>query len=328
MPDEQRESGHAMTNKRANLFFCAAPRSGSTQLAAWLDTHPEITLSSIKEPNFFSSADFDPEYVKRVHLSDVDPESYVARGSTRSEQFAIFRERAHYDYLFTSMTTRWRLDASTTYLHSPVAPALIKEYNPDAVIIVLTRHPVGRALSAYRLARQTGRTRRTLAAQIAFERADANAEAEGFLLRQSRYRAAETRLKAIFPADNIIALRFEDMIVDPGAALRPIAARLGVDVTLFDIEFEKRNTGDVPRFPSFTAWATETGLKSIVRTAVPPETRQRLRAVLFRKPSPETADLTAERAALMDALAKEVEIYGDEGGPSGLVEEREGAPTA
>ncbi|MEM9348794.1 MAG: sulfotransferase [Pseudomonadota bacterium] len=299
-----------MTDTKASLFFCAAPRSGSTQLAAWLDTHPEISLSAIKEPNFFAAADFDPDYVKRVHLSDVDPESYVARRSTRSEQFAIFRQRAHYDYLFESMTTPWRLDASTTYLHSSVAPSLIKEYNPDAVIILLTRHPVVRALSAYRLARQTGRTRRSLAAQIAFERGDAAAEAEGFLLRQSRYRAAQTRVRATFPAENIVTIRFEDMVVDPGAALRPIAARLGIDANLFDTDFEKRNTGDVPRFPSFTVWATETGLKSAVRSAVPPETRKRLRAFLFRKPGPETTDFTAERAALTDALSEEVAFYG------------------
>lgn len=299
-----------MTDTKANLFFCSAPRSGSTQLAAWLDTHPEITLSSIKEPNFFSAADFDPDDVKRAHLSDVDPESYVSRGSTRHEQFAIFREAAHYDYLFASMTTPWRLDASTTYLHSPGAPALIKEYNPDAVIIVLTRHPVSRALSAYRLARQTGRTRRTLAAQIAFESADDTSEARGFLLRQSRYRVAETRLKAMFPAENIITIRFEDMIVDPNTALRPIAARLGIDAALFDTELEKRNTGDVPRFPSLTVWATETGLKSAIRSVLPPETRQRLRAFLFRKPGPDTAEFTAERAKLTDVLSDEVKFYG------------------
>lgn len=300
-----------MTEKRANLFFCAAPRSGSTQLAAWLDTHPEITLSSIKEPNFFSSQDFDPGYVKRVHLSDVDPEIYVARGSTRQEQFAVFRDQAHYDYLFETMTTPWRLDASTSYLQSKGAPARIKEYNSDAVIVILTRHPVERALSAYRLARQTGRTRRTLAEQIAFERSDEVAEAQGFLLRHSRYRAAEANLRAVFKAQNVITVRFEDMVGDPGSALRPIAARLEIDVTLFDTDVKKQNAGDTPRFPAFTVWATETGLKSAVRGAISPENRQRLRAVLFRKSRSDTIDLSAERDALSDALAEEVEAYSE-----------------
>ena len=36
-----------------NLFLIAAPRAGSTQLAYWMDSHPDISLSRVKEPNYF-----------------------------------------------------------------------------------------------------------------------------------------------------------------------------------------------------------------------------------------------------------------------------------
>ena len=60
-----------------NLFLIAAPRAGSTQLAYWMDSHPDISLSRVKEPNYFSAHEFKPDYVRSSHLNDVNPTQYV-----------------------------------------------------------------------------------------------------------------------------------------------------------------------------------------------------------------------------------------------------------
>ncbi len=107
--------------KIENLFLIAAPRSGSTQLGAWLETHSDISSSSIKEPNYFSSHEFSAEYVIKHQLNDVDPSEYAVRQQSHPMQFSMFRNIEDYSYLIATMKTRWRLDASTTYLHCPEA---------------------------------------------------------------------------------------------------------------------------------------------------------------------------------------------------------------
>ncbi len=169
----------------SNLFLVAAPRSGSTQLSAWLSTHPDVDLPPIKEPNFFAQHEFPAEYVAQHHLNDVDPARYVAQRTTKVMQFAIFREAAHYDYLFDGLNARWRMDASTTYLHCPEAAQNIRDHAPDAKVILLTRNPVARALSHYRLATRTGRTTRSLREEI-------QAEANGDTPLPGRFLASRT----------------------------------------------------------------------------------------------------------------------------------------
>ncbi|MEL6914686.1 MAG: sulfotransferase [Pseudomonadota bacterium] len=289
-----------------NLFLCAAPRSGSTQLAAWLDTHPDISLLPVKEPNHFSSQDFDPVRVRETHLNDVDPEAYVRAGTRKFYQFAVFRDPAHYAHLAEGLATRWVMDASTSYLQSDGAIARIRAYNPQAVVVVLLRDPVERALSHLRLAQRTGRTRRSLPEQLA---AEGGAEAEGFLLRFSRYRAALARLAAEVPEEQIVRLRFEDMVADPARALAPLCARLGIDVTELDLAAERRNAGDAPRFPRFNAWAMESGLKPLVGRVISPELKTRLRGAFFQKAAAEDGPAPKARAALEAALSDEVAAY-------------------
>ena len=38
-----------------NFFIVGAPKSGTTSLYKYLDQHEDICMSSIKEPNYFSS---------------------------------------------------------------------------------------------------------------------------------------------------------------------------------------------------------------------------------------------------------------------------------
>ncbi|PIL21766.1 hypothetical protein P775_02700 [Puniceibacterium antarcticum] len=297
-----------MNTGKANLFLCSAPRSGSTQLAAWLDTHPEIALSPIKEPNYFAAQDFDENYVRRIHLNDVEPRKYVDSKSTKPYQFAIFREAAHYDYLFSGLSARWRLDASTTYLQSDDAPQKIFSYNPEAIVVVLTRHPLERAVSHYRLAHRTGRTRKTLSEQIATELHGSIENEAKFLLRLSKYKAALARYRTTFPAENLIEIRFEEVIANPHAALATLAERLSIDIDHLDLGREKRNAGDAPIFPKLNAWAMSSGFKPLVGRILSPEMKDSLRKFLFHKGGTDKIQ-EKDRAALADALADEIAAY-------------------
>ena len=110
---------------KPNLFIVGQPKSGTTALHQFLGQHPEIYMSSIKEPHFFC-ADF--------HL-----ESDRAYGKSR---FFDFRNESAYLQLFApAKNVKIAGESSTNYLYSQVAAEKIHNFNPDAKIIIILREP-------------------------------------------------------------------------------------------------------------------------------------------------------------------------------------------
>ena len=110
---------------KPNLFIVGQPKSGTTALHQFLGQHPEIYMSSIKEPHFFCS-DF--------HL-----ESDRAYGKQR---FYDFRSESAYLQLFNkAKNVKVAGESSTNYLYSQVAAEKIYNFNPDAKIIIILREP-------------------------------------------------------------------------------------------------------------------------------------------------------------------------------------------
>ena len=269
--------------KRMNLFLVACPRAGSTQLARWLGSHPMIGLSPIKEPNFFAAHEFPPEFVAAAHLDDVSPERYLRPGRRRHRpvQFAVLRERCHYDRLAGLLAGPWRMEASTSYLACPEAPMMIHAYNPRARVILLTREPVSRALSHYRLAVRSGRTRAPLGEEIEAEQRGALPPGGRYLLRPGRWRAGISRFRSTFAPEQLLRLRFEDMIRDPAETLARICRFLGVAPDRIDLTLTARNRGIAPRFPALNARLQESGLKTRLRRHLPRPVKAAIGRVWF-----------------------------------------------
>lgn len=110
---------------KPNLFIVGQPKTGTTALHQFLGQHPEIYMSSIKEPHFFC-ADF--------HL-----ESDRAYGKQR---FYDFRSESAYLQLFSkAKNVKIAGESSTNYLYSQVAAEKIHNFNADAKIIIVLREP-------------------------------------------------------------------------------------------------------------------------------------------------------------------------------------------
>lgn len=112
-----------------HLFIVGAQRSGSTYLYHLLDSHPEVCMAKPvrPEPKFFLSDDL------------------YRRG----------REFYEGTY-FTSIPgqTRCRGEKSASYIESLTAARRIRDFYPDARILMILRDPVQRAWSNYRFSRQ------------------------------------------------------------------------------------------------------------------------------------------------------------------------------
>ena len=112
----QRVSGQ----RGPDTFIVGAPKSGTTSLYAYLEGHPQVYMSPVKEPLYFCP----------------DVSSVEERPTHRNDL-------ATYLALFSDATDEVRLgEASTRYLVSREAPELIRAFQPDAYIVALLRNPV------------------------------------------------------------------------------------------------------------------------------------------------------------------------------------------
>lgn len=285
-----------------NLLLLASPRSGTTQLSHWLVQHPDISLPRVKEPNYFSSGDFDPAYVRRTRLDDIDP-SKVAKGWWNNEyQFAVFREREHYLELYRSLRTDWRLDASTSYLTSPTAPRRVASELDEPRLLVVLRDPVERALSHHRLARRTGRTAAPLLDDLRMELDGSTPPEARYLIAPGRYSEALDRWHAVLPTHCFHVVAFEQLVADPAGTLSGIFDWLRIPQHRIDVAAGERNEGTAPRFPSVNALLYRSGAKTMLRRVTPTQVKRRLKSVYFTDRSVGDSDSDLEIRTSLEAV--------------------------
>ncbi len=119
-----------------NFLVIGAAKAGTTSLYHYLNQHPQIYMTPIKETNFFAleglPVDFcgpgDQDYIKRFAITD----------------------KQSYQEQFQGITSEHAMgEASPLYLYSIVAPSRIRHYIPDVKLIAILRHPVDRAYSSF-----------------------------------------------------------------------------------------------------------------------------------------------------------------------------------
>lgn len=100
---------------KPDFFLVGAPKCGTTSMCHYLDQHPEIFISSPKEPFFFGS--------------DL-------------KGFRQFKDRESYLSLFQKGQNLLCGEGTTWYFFSEKAAQEIYSFNPDAKIIIMLRNPV------------------------------------------------------------------------------------------------------------------------------------------------------------------------------------------
>lgn len=110
-----------------NFFILGAAKCGTTSLYYALKQHPEIYLSAIKEPSFFSTG------------------------------FQVVRNPVEYFNLFPEQPGKKRYgEASHVYFSSPETAPVLRQLFPDAKFLLIARNPVHRAHSLYQHMRRAG----------------------------------------------------------------------------------------------------------------------------------------------------------------------------
>jgi hypothetical protein len=101
--------------KKPNLFIVGAPRCGTGSLWTYLRQHPEIFMAAEKELYFFDS--------DLRNKPGPSLEEYLRNFAAADEQ-------------------KWVGEATPSYLRSRTAPSAIREFSPEARIVIMLRNPV------------------------------------------------------------------------------------------------------------------------------------------------------------------------------------------
>jgi hypothetical protein len=109
--------------QKPNTFFVGAPKCGTTAMAKYLDTHPDVFVSKPKEPDWFRKGPKNSEF-----------------GSEEEYLRICFGGSSDHDVV---------IDANIQSLYTSGAISRILDFNPNAQFLVMLRNPVDAAYSFY-----------------------------------------------------------------------------------------------------------------------------------------------------------------------------------
>ncbi len=200
-----------------DFLVAGVPKAGTTALHAALSRHPGLYMSPIKEPKFF--------------LTDGPPPAKGGPGDALTYREHVWR-RDRYEALFDAAPPgALRGESTPLYLYDRAALRRIRGLIPAAKLIVVLRDPVERAHSNWTHLWSAG-----LEPVGDFVRACAAEErriAAGWAsfwhyTRLGRYGEQLDYAFSLFAREQVLVLRYRQLVDEPAAALDRICAFLGV----------------------------------------------------------------------------------------------------
>ena len=209
---------------KVNLFIVGAPKAGTTSLHHYLNEYPEILMSVIKEPDFFSDIEIQ--------------EQGLYYGSSRINNIT------KYNSLFSDWIDESIIgEASVSYLFYPNVPQRIKIYNDNSKIIIMLRNPIERAFSHYLMDYRLGLTSNSFEEE--FDKKTTLNFQQYFLL--GNYFQQVKRYLDIFGKENVHIIWYSDFIENTENELNKVISFLGLN-TDFSVDFNKiHNSFSMPK---------------------------------------------------------------------------------
>lgn len=224
---------------KVNLFIVGAARSGTTYLSDCLKQCPHMSVSQIKEPNYFTVDNF-----KRSGPGDLDflPLVNDLELLDRDYYTALVPCGKIYHSLYSQGARVW-CDASPSYMYYKGVAKAIFDYNPSAKIIILLRDPIARLRSAYGMNVQWGREYLPLATALACaeERMESGWEFCWDYEGASLYAQAVEEYLNVFGKENVAILDSSELFKDLRGAMACLHAWFDLDITCLSAVGAKAN---------------------------------------------------------------------------------------
>jgi sulfotransferase family protein len=248
-----------------NFFIIGAQKAGTTSLYHYLNQHPQIYMSPIKEPFFFDH--------------EISPNGEVVQQEFGGRQQAPrFVNIEQYCTLFRAAKGETAIgEASPLYIYAPGTPERIKKYVPEARSIALLRNPADRAYSAFLHAVRIGAEPLTDFAQALQREEDRIRDNWHYVFHyrtRGLYHAQLKRYYEVFGRERVGVWLYEDLRDDPASVTQDVFRFLEVDDTFVADTSSRHNPAGVPESEAARAMMrmTDTSV-GVLRNAVPPTSK-------------------------------------------------------
>ena len=205
------------------LIIGGTSKAGTTSVFTYLENHPQIICSSVKETGFFLDADYPHPSAKRYQKNGLQAylDLFECEGSQPQEN--------------------WRLEATPGYLYSPNTADAIRRTLANVHFIFILREPVSRLLSWYRFGQSLGKipSRMSFDDYVALQKETGDSFPNRYprqafgALRQGRYSTYLQRYFEVFGRSSVQVLFYEELRRDPFSFMVKICRSLGIDETYF-----------------------------------------------------------------------------------------------
>jgi len=273
-----------------NFFLVGTGKAGTTSLYHYLRQHPQIYMSPVKEPCYFSSeirtGNLSPVHLRHVRrLSRKLPE-VLADGQPVPPFGWLVSEWEEYVRLFGKATTEKAIgEASAAYLWSETAAHNISSRFPNAKIIMMLRDPAERAFSQYLHQLTVGLTRSTFREHIGkcMRNRDRTLGPYFPLLEVGLYHEQVQRFLSRFPRTNIRIYWYEESWGRPKELLSDLFQFLDVDSTFCPDTSHKSLQRRAPRFAATNYAVKHFEITHRLSDLAPSWVRSSISRLLFRR---------------------------------------------
>ena len=231
---------------RIGAAIIGAQKSGTTSLAYALGAHPRVSLATHKEAHLF------------------DDSSVRANGLDQERLKNSFPVLAGESLL---------LDATPIYMYLPGCIEMLAEHNPEAKIVAVLRDPGDRVVSHYYHSRRNGVETKPLLLALLLEPLRlardrdplAPLSAHRWWSYRSRGKYSGQILRVLESFDELLLVRYEDLVSDPERVLEKVQEFLELPHVSLVQAFERLNYHGPNPPHKLVKWAVRVSLKSEIR---------------------------------------------------------------
>ena len=266
---------------KVDFFIVGAPKSGTTSLYHYLSEHPQVEMSSQKEPDYFSD--------KAIHEQGM----YYAKNRINTLD--------KYDSLFVQKESVVYGEASVSYLFYENVAEDIKKYNPNAKIIIMLRNPIERAFSHYLMDYRLGLISDSFENVLAKKSKHKNAHLfYQQYIEVSKYSRQIQRYLDFFEKDNILFIDYEDFKKNVSKTVFHVYSFLNISTGFTADINTKHNTFTMPKNKVIRLIYSFVFLRKILTFLFPAYLVKNIRVLLFK--SDKKPELLKETRSLLKRI--------------------------
>ena len=266
---------------KVDFFIVGAPKAGTTSLYHYLSEHPQVEMSSQKEPDYFSD--------KAIHEQGM----YYAKNRVDTLD--------KYESLFVQKESVVYGEASVSYLFYENVAEDIKKYNPNAKIIIMLRNPIERAFSHYLMDYRLGLISDSFENVLAKISKHKNAHLfYQQYIEVSKYSKQIQRYLDFFEKDSILFIDYEDLKINVSKTVDQVYNFLHISTEFAADINTKHNTFTMPKNKVIRLIYSFVFLRKILTFLFPTYLVKNIRVLLFK--SDKKPELLKETRSLLKRI--------------------------